>query len=92
MTTEQKAARLQLIKQIAEKQNRRKAFAAKIKAKNSAARAAAERRETKNNKEFNSLVEKMDENYNRWTDEAKYADQYYGDVYRETTKFDNDWN
>lgn len=92
MTAEQKAARLELIKQSAEKHNRRKAFAAKIKAKNSAARAAAERRETKNNKEFNSLINKMDENHNRWTDESKYAEQYYGDVYRETTKFDNEWN
>ena len=27
-----------------------------------------------------------------YTDASKYAKQYYGDVYRETTRFDNDWD
>lgn len=27
-----------------------------------------------------------------YTDAEKYADQYYGDVYRATTKYDNDWD
>jgi hypothetical protein len=27
-----------------------------------------------------------------YTDSSKYADQYYGDVYRATTRFDNDWD
>jgi len=27
-----------------------------------------------------------------WSDESKYAEQYFGDTYRETTRFDNDWN
>ena len=27
-----------------------------------------------------------------WTDAPRYADQYYGEVYRETTRFDNDWD
>ena len=31
-----------------------------------------------------------DERY--WTDASKYADQYYGEVYRQTTRFDNDWD
>lgn len=27
-----------------------------------------------------------------WTDASKYANQYYGEVYRQTTRFDNDWD
>jgi len=27
-----------------------------------------------------------------WTDAPKYAKEYYGEVYRETTRFDNDWD
>ena len=32
------------------------------------------------------------DNINHWTDAEKYADQYYGDTYRATTRFDNDWD
>ena len=31
-------------------------------------------------------------NINHWTDATRYANKYYGEVYRATTKFDNDWN
>lgn len=27
-----------------------------------------------------------------YTDERKFAKEYYGEVYRNTTKFDNDWD
>lgn len=27
-----------------------------------------------------------------WSDAPKYAEKYYGEVYRETTRFDNDWD
>ena len=27
-----------------------------------------------------------------WNDAPQYAKQYYGEVYHETTRFDNDWN
>ena len=30
-----------------------------------------------------------DERY--WTDASKYAEQYYGETFRETTRYDNDW-
>lgn len=36
-----------------------------------------------------SVVLTEDERY--WTDASKYAQEYYGDVYKTTTKFDNDW-
>ena len=31
-------------------------------------------------------------NINHWTDASKYADEYYGETMRETTRFDNEWN
>ncbi len=27
-----------------------------------------------------------------WSDASKYAGEYYGEVFRETTRFDNDWD
>ena len=41
---------------------------------------------------FFKSIDRMDENYNQWTDASKYADQYYGDTMRATTRFDNDWD
>ena len=32
------------------------------------------------------------ENINHWTDASKYAEEHYGDVYRETTRYDNEWD
>lgn len=95
MTAEQKAARLALIKKVAEKQKAAAAFKRK-----QAINAAKVRRWTDveerprrkaKNAEFDRMINKMDENHNAWTDAPKYADQYYGDVYRNTTKYDNDW-
>lgn len=31
-------------------------------------------------------------NINHYTDASRYANEYYGSVYRETTRFDNDWD
>ena len=96
MTTEQKAARLELIKAAAAKIEKRKAFKAR-----QAANAAKVRRWTDVEEkpvraakaaDFDRMIEKLDENYNAWTDAPQYAKQYYGDVAYETTKFDNEWN
>jgi|TARA_B100001094_G_C17985283_1_gene697336 hypothetical protein len=32
------------------------------------------------------------ENINHWTDASKYAEEHYGDVYRQTTRYDNEWD
>lgn len=32
------------------------------------------------------------ENEIYYTDGSQYAEQYYGDVYRATTRYDNDWD
>lgn len=96
MTAEQKAARLALIKEVAAKVEKRKSFKAR-----QAANAAKVRRYTdvvekpkrqKAEREFDRMIEKMDENYNQWTDASKYANEYYGQVYRDTTRYDNEWN
>lgn len=42
--------------------------------------------------EFDKEIAKLDENHNAWTDAPEYAKTYYGDVYRDTTRFDNDWD
>ena len=32
------------------------------------------------------------ENISHWTDASKYAEEHYGDVFRQTTRYDNDWD
>ena len=96
MTAQEKANRLALIKKIAEKRNRQAAFKAKIASQGSKVRrwtdeVEAPRRKKANDK-FEAELARMDENHNAWTDASKYAEQYYGETMRETTRFDNDWN
>ena len=95
LTDAQKADRLALIKEIADRVQAKRAFKTKAKVSTSKIRkilapeyAAEKRRLDK----FDREIAKMDENYNQWTDAPKYAEKYYGDVYRDTTRFDNEWN
>ena len=40
-----------------------------------------------------SFMDKYDgDNINAWTDAESYANEYYGETMRETTRFDNDWD
>tara|TARA_Y100001963_G_scaffold131026_1_gene187885 strand:+ start:4392 stop:4625 length:234 start_codon:yes stop_codon:yes gene_type:complete len=32
------------------------------------------------------------ENMNHWTDASQYAEKYYGETFRQTTRYDNDWD
>ena len=96
MTAQQKADRLALIATIAEKRNASAKFKSKVQTKTSKARktsAATFRKEERTSSldAFYKNIDKMDENYNQWTDASKYANEYYGETYRATTKFDNDW-
>lgn len=34
----------------------------------------------------------MEDHFYHYTDASKYADKYYGEVYRQTTKHDNEWD
>tara|TARA_B110000977_G_C10960553_1_gene448359 strand:- start:119 stop:454 length:336 start_codon:yes stop_codon:yes gene_type:complete len=101
MTPSQKADRLALIATIAEKQNAKKrsnaAFKAKLTAKSKTVSASSDYTVRKSEVKdvtaaFFKSIDKMDENHNQWTDASKYADQYYGDTMRATTRFDNDWD
>lgn len=96
LSPKQKAERLQTIKEVAERMKRRKEFKAKQKANAMRVRRYTDEVEKPKRKaqgdKFDAMIEKMDENYNTWTDASKYAKQYYGDRMYETTRFDNDWD
>ena len=77
--------RLALIRKIA----KRKGMLKTVKQKTRKARSYA----LKNRKDDVPEWARDDgNNVNAWTDERKYADQYYGDAYRDTTRYDNDWD
>ena len=85
MTDQQLADRLALIKEVANKRN--------LKAKTRKSRKSisqAVRNYSHNDKpNFNQYD---GENINYWTDSEKYANEYYGETMRATTRFDNDWD
>lgn len=87
-----KEERLILIKFYAEKANKAKRKKA-LKAKSVKAMVAA-KKPTRARKTVEELFGEVDEsvNINAWTDASKYADEYYGETYRETTRFDDEWN
>lgn len=72
--------RMALIKEIAE---RRKTLS-KIKTKTRAMKAP------KIDRSFMDIPKET--NIYAYTDAPKYAAEYYGEVYHETTRFDNDWD
>jgi len=74
------AERMALIRQVGEK------FKAKQKAQ---AKFARDERQTE---KVHELDKKFERDERLWNDAPRYAKQYYGDVYRETTRFDNDWD
>lgn len=38
------------------------------------------------------IVESSSNDERLWTDASKYANEYYGETYRGTVRFDNDWD
>lgn len=77
--------RIALIKEIAE----RKKKMAKIKAKSK----TTVRRAPKVKRSFMDVPnEDASKNPNYYTDASKYAKEYYGETFYETTRFDNDWD
>jgi len=101
MTPSQKADRLALIKEVHEnvlaKKRSNAAFKTKLTAKSKTVSASSDYKVRKSEVKdvtaaFFKSIDKMDENHNQWTDASKYADQYYGDTMRATTRFDNDWD
>ena len=76
--------RLALIKEIAT----RKRKMAKIKAQSNLS-ALKIKASVKPARTFMDTPEDTSKNPNYYTDASKYAGQYYGDTFRETTKFDS---
>lgn len=97
LTATQKAERLALIKKIAQ----RKVKLAQVKAQTAAALKSEEMKLQRELRQEKARIKReaaqkpvVDEtkNINRYTDESKYADTYYGETFRSTTQFDNDWD
>ena len=90
MTETQKAARLELIKSVAEKRKKRAAFRLKLElgAKNVRRWTDVEekpRRKAREDK-IDQLINQLDDNHNHWTDAESYAETHYGTVARNTLK------
>lgn len=41
---------------------------------------------------YDDVIKNDYDNVHHWTDASKYADEYYGETMRETTRYDNDWD
>lgn len=90
--TQTKAERLKMIKAAAKRLQFKK---------KQAANAATIRRYTDEvdrpsraakQREWDQMLDKLDENHNVWTDERQYAKKHYGDIAYHTTRYDNDWD
>ena len=74
-------------------------FAAELKKELSSFRKAEKRKQDSfMKKQARQAVQRRKENDRLrnedfyYTDASKYAKKYYGEVYHETTRFDNDWD
>jgi len=82
--------RLEMIAKVAKKLDNRIVFKERLANKTGVeASKAHSRRETK---KIDKMLDKMDENYNHYTDSSAYAKEFYGDAHQETVGRDNDWN
>ena len=77
--------RLGIIKEIAERKKR----IAKLREQRKAITAHLNRNPVR--REFVKVPNEKT-NINHWTDASRYADEWYGETMRGTTRFDNDWN
>ena len=88
--------RLQAIREAADRLAARKARRARLKAGAARVRRYVDEVEKKERKKFNDYVSKIhnqyDENHNHYQDAPQYAEKYYGERYRDTVNYDNDWN
>lgn len=75
--------RMALIKQIAERKNKMKRIKAQSK--------TVLKKAPKVKRGFMDVPEDTSKNPNYYTDASKYAKQYYGETFYQTTRYDNDW-
>ena len=78
-----KAERLALIKKIAERRTKM----ANVKRKTRALKP-----QIKKSKNLTNMPLPKETNIYQWTDESRYAKEYYGETMYETTRYDNDWD
>jgi len=91
-----KEERLAVIKAVAQKIAKRKAFQARMAAGAARVRkwtdeVEAPRRKSKEDA-FNAMIDKMDENHNHYQDGAKYLAEHYGDRAADQRSYEADWN
>lgn len=79
--------RIALIRKIAE----RKKKMATIKTKSRSLIDHFDKYEEMPQRVSKVVEEDKTKNDNYWTDAPKYAEQYYGETYRATTRYDNEW-
>lgn len=86
--------RLEMIKAAAEKVNRRNKFKGKSAIGKLTAAAAREyEARAAKEKAFDEEIDRLNDNTHLyWNDASQFAEKQYGETYRETTKFDNEWN
>ncbi len=94
LTETQMDNRLEMIRKVAKKLDRRAAFKARVKAK--AAQHVSwmdevEKPAKKPTQNISELHDDTSKNPNYYTDASKYAKEHYGERYHQTTRFDNDW-
>lgn len=79
--------RIALIKRIAE----RKKTLTKVKTKSQSVLDIMDKYEDAEKRTAKFVEEDKSKNDNYWTDAPKYANEHYGEVYRATTRYDNEW-
>lgn len=78
--------RIALIKKIALRKKKMSAIR-----KKSSSTIVKAKRVTPMVRDFVKTPDDSSKNPYYYTDSSKYANEYYGEVYRETTRFDDDW-
>lgn len=76
--------RIALIREIAERKKKMKMIKAE-------AQTVFRKAPKVSHKMMDVADEDTSKNPNYWTDASKYANQYYGETFRATTQYDNDW-
>lgn len=80
------AERLALIKKVHARRQKLQA----VKAKTAKVRDYTQ--SFKKSKDLSEMPLPRETNIYAYTDASKYANEYYGETMRETTRFDNDWD
>lgn len=84
--------RMQAIRDAADRLAARKARRARLEASAARVRRYVDEEDKPRRKKLDDMVSKMDENHNHYQDAPQYVEKHYGERYRDTVNYDNDWN